>query len=198
MRPSNGKDAVVNIFEPIPTSRITRAKIGDRLLSDTRKPVDKLTRSMDQRIATRYNLDTQLIYELKKHWLNTSGQPRMPFIAYIRRIADMTPAARAQSFAYSPWTLSKLALAMPSGALRTAFNKMETPMGTDMLKYASGDLLDDLENLGYGNPAENVRYALAGIASGLRSPDRFIKEHPYINQYYLKPLEIDVNTLYEL
>ena len=70
-------------------------------------------------------------------------------------------------------------------------------MGISMLKDASGDLLDDLENLGYRRPADNVRYALAGIAGGFRSPDRFIKEHPYINQYYLKPLEIDVNTLYE-
>lgn len=197
VRPSAGKDAVVNIFEPIPTSRITRANSGDRLLSDTRKPVDKLARAMEQRIAARYNLDTQLIYELKNHWLNTRGQPRMPFIAYIRHIADMTPAARAQSFAYSPWTLNKLALAMPSDALRTALNKMETPMGTDMLKYASGDLLNDLENLGAGRPADNLRYLLAGIANGLKSPDRFIKEHPYINQYYLKPLKIDVNTLYE-
>lgn len=197
VRPSNGKDAVVNIFEPIPVSRITRANSGDRLLSNTRKPVDKLTRSMDQRIATRFNLDNQLIYELKKHWLNTRGQPRMPFIAYIRHIADITPAARAQSFAYSPWTLNKLALAMPSGALRTALNKMETPMGTNILKYASGDLLNELENLGTGSPADNLRYLLAGIANGLKSPDRFIKEHPYINQYYFKPLKIDVNTLYE-
>lgn len=200
VRSSDGKDAVVNIFEPIPTSRITRARIGDRLLSDTRKPVDELTHPIDQRIAARYNLDNQLIYELKKHWLNTRGQHRMPFIAYIRHIADMTPAARAQSFAYSPWTLNKLALSMPSGALRTAFNKMETPMGTNMLKYASGDsldgLLNELEYLG-GSPAENVRYQLAKIACGFKSPDRFIKEYPYINQYYLKPLKIDVNTLYE-
>lgn len=33
VRPSNGKDVVVNIFEPIPTSRITRARTGDRWLS---------------------------------------------------------------------------------------------------------------------------------------------------------------------
>ena len=70
-------------------------------------------------------------------------------------------------------------------------------MGISMLKDASGDLLYDLESLGYGSPADNMRYELAGIAGGFRSPDRFIKEHPYINQYYLEPLKINVNTLYE-
>ena len=48
VRPSDGLDAVVNIFEPIPTSRITRAKIGDRALRHQLEPLDKITRSMQR------------------------------------------------------------------------------------------------------------------------------------------------------
>lgn len=72
MRPSNGLDAVVNIFEPIPASRITRAKIGDRALRYQLEPVDKLTLSMQRIIDLRktvisklnsYKPDSNTLYE---------------------------------------------------------------------------------------------------------------------------------------
>ena len=86
---------------------------------------------------------------------------------------------------------------MPSGKLRDAFNKMKTPMGTDMLKSAPEALMKDLKTLGYGDPAEKLRDILANIAVGVVKPDDIIDMHPNINQYYLEPLGIDLNTLYE-
>ena len=192
VRPSHGEDAVINIFEPIPTSRITRAKLGDRRLDDTAKPVDNLNIPMFERLANRWNLDAGTL-----HTINTHKPVGMPLSEYLHQIVNLKPSKKFALFRNDPYMANQLVLKYPTGTLRTAFDKLETPMGTSMLKNASGDLLDDLENLGNGNPANNVRYALAGIAGGIRSPDRFIKEHPYINQYYLKPLKIDVNTLYE-
>ena len=192
VRPSHGEDAVINIFEPIPTSRITRAKLGDRRLDDTAKPVDNLNIPMFERLANRWNLDAGTL-----HTINTHKPVGMPLSEYLHQIVNLKPSKKFALFRNDPYIANQLVLKYPTGALRTAFDKLETPIGTSMLKDASGDLLDDLENLGNGSPANNVRYALAGIAGGIRSPDRFIKEHPYINQYYLKPLEIDVNTLYE-
>lgn len=196
VRPSNGNDAVINIFEPIPTSRITRANSGDRLLSDTRKPVDNLNIPLFKRLANRWNLDAGTLDTILK-----SKPVGMPLSEYMNYIAKLTPSRKYLLFPNDPYILHQLVLKYPTGALRTAFDKMETPMGTNMFKYVSGDslegLLKDLDNLGYGNPAENVRYALASIASGLKSPDRFIKEYPYINKYYLEPLNIDLNTLKE-
>ena len=192
VRPSHGEDAVINIFEPIPTSRITRAKLGDRRLDDTAKPVDNLNIPMFERLANRWNLDAGTL-----HTINTHKPVGMPLSEYLHQIVNLKPSKKFALFRNDPYIANQFVLKYPTGALRTAFDKMETPMGISMLKDASGDLLDDLENLGNGNPANNVRYALAGIAGGIRSPDRFIKEHPYINQYYLKPLKIDVNTLYE-
>ena len=192
VRPSHGEDTVINIFEPIPTSRITRAKLGDRRLDDTAKPVDNLNIPMFERLANRWNLDAGTL-----HTINTHKPVGMPLSEYLHQIVNLKPSKKFALFRNDPYIANQFVLKYPTGALRTAFDKMETPMGISMLKDASGDLLDDLENLGNGNPANNVRYALAGIAGGIRSPDRFIKEHPYINQYYLKPLKIDVNTLYE-
>ena len=192
VRPSHGEDAVINIFEPIPTSRITRAKLGDRRLDDAAKPVDNLNIPMFERLANRWNLDAGTLHTIKTH-----KPVGMPLSEYLHQIVNLKPSKKFALFRYDPYIANKLILKYPTGTLRTAFDKMETPMGISMLKGASGDLLDDLENLGYGSPADNVRYELAGIAGGFRSPDRFIKEHPYINQYYLEPLKIDVNTLYE-
>ena len=192
VRPSHGEDAVINIFEPIPTSRITRAKLGDRRLDDTAKPVDNLNIPMFERLANRWNLDAGTL-----HTINTHKPVGMPLSEYLHQIVNLKPSKKFALFRNDPYIANQLVLKYPTGTLRTAFDKLETPIGTSMLKDASGDLLDDLENLGNGSPANNVRYALAGIAGGIRSPDRFIKEHPYINQYYLKPLKIDVNTLYE-
>ena len=192
VRPSHGNDAVINIFEPIPTNRITRAKLGDRRLNDRAEPVDNLNIPMFERLANRWNLDAGTLHTINRH--KPLG---MPLSEYLRQIVNLKPSKKHALFPNNPYIASQLVLKYPTGALRTAFDKLETPMGISMLKDASGDLLDDLENLGYGSPADNVRYALAGIAGGIRSPYRFIKEHPYINQYYLEPLKIDVNTLYE-
>lgn len=192
VRPSNGNDAVINIFEPIPTNRITRAKLGDRRLDDTTEPVDNLNIPMFERLANRWNLDAGSLNTIDKH-----KPVGMPLSEYLHQIVNLKPSEKRALFPNNPYIANRLILKYPTGTLRTAFDKMETPMGISMLKYASGDLLDDLENLGNGSPADNVRYALAGIAGGFRSPYKFIKEHPYINQHYLKPLEIDVNTLYE-
>lgn len=191
VRPSYGNDAVINIFEPIPTSRITRAKTGDRSLSDTRAPVDELNLSMFKRLANRWNLNVGTLHTINRH-----KPVGMPLSKYLHQIVNLKPSEKRALFPNDPYLAAKLILKYPTGTLRTAFDKMETPMGISMLKDASGDLLDDLEILG-GRPADDLRYALAGIAGGIRSPDRFIKEHPYINQYYLEPLGIDVNTLYE-
>ena len=125
----------------------------------------------------------------------------MPLSEYLHQIVNLTPSEKYALFPSEPYVANQLVLNYPTGALRTAFDKLETPMGISMLKDASGDLLDDLETLkklGHGSPADNLRYALAAIAGGIRSPYRFIKNHPYINQYYLEPLKIDVTTLYGL
>ena len=192
VRPSHGNDAVINIFEPIPTNRITRAKIGDRRLNDTAKPVDNLNIPMFERLADRWNLDAGTLRTINRH-----KPVGMPLSEYLRQIVNLKPSKKHALFPNDPYIANQLVLKYPTGALRTAFDKLETPMGISMLKNASGDLLDDLENLGYGSPADNVRYELAGIAGGIRNPYLFIKEYPYINKYYLEPLEIDVNTLYE-
>lgn len=192
VRPSHGNDAVINIFEPIPTNRITRAKLGDRRLDDTTEPVDNLNIPMFERLANRWNLDAGTLYTINKH-----KPVGMSLSEYLHQIIKLKPSEKFALFPNNPYIVNQLILKYPTGALRTAFDKMETPIGISMLKSASGDLLDDLENLGYGDPADNLRYALAGIAGGLKSPYRFIKEYPYINQYYFKPLEIDLNTLNE-
>lgn len=193
IRPSNGKDAVVNIFEPIPTSRITRARIGDRSLSDQIEPVDKLNIPLFERLANRWNLDAYALDAINKR-----KPVGLPLSEYLHQIVNMKPSEKRALFPNNPYIAYQLILKYPTGTLRTAFDKMETPMGSVPLKYASGDLRKELESLiGFDNPADNVRYLLAEIADGSISPDRFIKEHPYINKYYLKPLEIDVNTLYE-
>ena len=192
VRPSDGLDAVVNIFEPIPTSRITRAKTGDRALRHQLEPVDKLTRSMEERIAEHFNMNYYIM-----HKLNMLKPDSMPFRTYLTQIASMTPAARAQLVGNDRLILTYLATHMPSGKLRDAFNKMKTPMGTDMLKSAPEALMKDLKTLGYGDPAEKLRDILANIAVGVVKPDDIIDMHPNINQYYLEPLGIDLNTLYE-
>ena len=192
VRPSNGEDAVVNIFEPIPTSRITRAKLGDRRLDDTTEPVDNLNIPMFERLANRWNLDAGTL-----HTINIHKPVGMPLSEYLHQIVNLKPSEKRALFPDNPYIVNQLILKYPTGALRTAFDKMETPMGSVPLKYASGDLREELESLGNGSPADNMRLELALIASGFRSPYKFIKEHPHINQYYLKPLEIDVNTLYE-
>ena len=191
VRPSYGEDAVINIFEPIPTGRITRAKTGDRSLSDTRAPVDELNFSMFKRLANRWNLNVGTLHTINRH-----KPVGMPLSEYLHQIVNLKPSKKRALFPDDPYLVTKLILDYPTGALRTAFDKMETPMGISMLKDASGDLLDDLKNLG-GRPADDLRRALAGIAGGIKNPYRFIKEHPYVNRYYLKPLEIDVHTLYE-
>ena len=191
VRPSHGNDAVINIFEPIPTSRITRAKTGDRSLSDTRTPVDELNLSMFKRLANRWNLNVGTLHTINRH-----KPVGIPLSEYLRQIVNLKPSEKRALFPNDPYLAVKLILKYPTGTLRTAFDKLETPMGISMLKDASGDLLNDLENLG-GRPADDLRFALAGIAGGIRSPDRFIKEYPYINKYYLEPLKIDLNTLYE-
>lgn len=192
VRPSNGNDAVVNIFEPIPTNRITRAKLGDRRLNDTTEPVDNLNIPMFERLANRWNLDAGTL-----HTINTHKPVGMPLSAYLNQIVKLKPSEKRALFPNDPYIVNQLILKYPTGTLRTAFDKLETPMGSVPLKYASGDLRDDLESLGNGSPADEVRLELALIAGGFRSPYKFIKKHPYINQYYLKPLKIDVNTLYE-
>ena len=191
VRPSYGNDAVINIFEPIPTSRITRAKTGDRSLSDTRAPVDELKFSMFRRLADRWNLNEGTLHTLNRH-----KPVGIPLSKYLRQIVNLKPSEIRALFPSDTYLATKLISAYPTGTLRTAFDKMETPMGISMLKGASGDLLDDLKSLG-ARPAYHLRFELASIAGGFRSPYRFIKTHPYINQYYLEPLKIDVNTLYE-
>ena len=192
VRPNHRLDAVVNIFEPIPTSRITRAKLGDRRLDDTTEPVDNLSIPMFERRAKRWNLDAGTL-----NTINKSKPVGMPLSKYLHQIVNLKPSEKYALFPDDPYIANQLTLKYPTGTLRTAFDKMETPMGTSMLKYASGDLLNDLKTLGTGSPADNVRFVLSVVASGLKSPYKFIKDHPYINQYYLKPLKIDVNTLYE-
>lgn len=67
VRPSEMEDAVVNIFEPIPTHRITRANSGDRLLSDIHQPVDALSPDGKRQIsqAKELSLDQATFAELK-------------------------------------------------------------------------------------------------------------------------------------
>ena len=195
VRPSADYDVVVNLFEPIPTSRITRARIGDRSLSDAREPVDKITRST-QRVIDHYNLRRTAIRKL-----NSYKPDSMPLTTYLAQLARMTPAARARLIPNDPRLLTYLAADMPSGKLRAAFDKMKTPAGTAPLEHATGRLLDELDVLSMNSEhydyALGVRNLLARVASGETPAEDVIIDYPNIVEYYLKPLKIDVTTLYE-
>ena len=195
VRPSADYDVVVNLFEPIPTSRITRARIGDRSLSDAREPVDKITRST-QRVIDHYNLRKTAIRKL-----NSYKPDSVPLTTYLAQLARMTPAARARLIPDDPRLLTYLAADMPSGKLRAAFDKMKTPAGTAPLKRATGRLLDELDVLSMDSEhydyALGVRNLLARVASGETPAEDVIIDYPNIVEYYLKPLKIDVTTLYE-
>ena len=195
VRPSADYDVVVNLFEPIPTSRITRARIGDRSLSDAQEPVDKITRSM-QRVIDHYNLKRTAISKL-----NSYKPDSMPLTTYLAQIASMTPAARAQLIPNDPQLLAYLATYMPSGKLRAAFDKMRTPVGTAPFKHATGRLSDEFDELAMraesDDPTFGVRRLLASVAIGKTPAEDVIINYPNVVEYYLKPLKIDVNTLYE-
>ena len=125
----------------------------------------------------------------------------MPMTTYLARMAKMTPAARAQLIPDDPQLLTYLATYMPSGKLRAAFDKMKTPVGTATLERATGRLFDELYVLPMDSApydqASGVRSLLASVASGETPAKDVIINYPNIVEYYLKPLKIDVNTLYE-
>lgn len=170
MRPSNGEDAVVNIFEPIPTSRITRAKLGDRRLDDTTEPVDNLNIPMFERLANRWNLDAETLYTI-----NQSKPVGMPLSQYINYIAKLKPSRKYLLFPDNPYVLQQLVLKYPTGALRTAFDKLETPMLSARLRQSTKQLL-------------------ANIAAGFVKPADVDRE---FMEAVIEPLNIDLNTLKE-
>lgn len=65
VRPSRDNDMVVNIFEPIPTSRMSRASSGDRDLKNTRIPDDPLTLRRELRnVKSNYPMDPDAFSDL--------------------------------------------------------------------------------------------------------------------------------------
>ena len=93
VRPSYGNDAVINIFEPIPTSRITRANTGDRSLSDTQAPVDNLNLSMFKRLANRWNINVGTLHTINRH-----KPVGIPLSEYLRKIVNLAPSENARYF----------------------------------------------------------------------------------------------------
>lgn len=187
MRPSDGKDAVVNIFESIPTSRITRARIGDRSLSDRIEPVDKLNIPLFERLANRWNLDAETLYAINQH-----KPVGMPLSKYLHYIAKLTPSRKYMLFPDNPHILHQLILKYPTGALRTAFDKLETPMGRAILSNAFGALRNISES---NNPVQGVKNLLANIAAGFVKPTDVTED---LMKMVFEPLNINLNTLSRL
>lgn len=188
MRPSNGKDAVVNIFEPIPTSRITRAKLGDRRLDDTTKPVDNLTIPIFNRLANRLNLDAETLSTINQH-----KPVGMPLSKYLHYIAKLTPSRKYMLFPDNPHVLQQLILKYPTGALRTAFDKLESPMGRAALKNAVGALLSLAPKS--KDQVQDLKILLANIAAGFVKPTDVSGA---LMKGVFEPLNIDLNTLSRL
>ena len=192
VRPSQGKDAVVNIFEPIPTNRITRAKLGDRRLDDTTEPVDKLNIPVFERLANRWNLDGGTLHAISK-----SKPVGMSLSEYLNQIVNLKPSRKSALFRDYPYIVHQLIFKYPTGTLRTAFDKLETPMGTALLRNAVGELRRALYNISESeldDPVKDVKTLLTNIAAGFVNPatvdGALIKE-------VFKPLHIDLNTLKE-
>lgn len=192
VRPSADLDAVVNIFEPIPTSRITRAGIGDRSLSDTREPVDNLNIPMFERLANRWNLDAGTLDTILK-----SKPVGMPLSEYLHQIVNLKPSRKSALFRDYPYIVHQLIFKYPTGTLRTAFDKLETPMGTALLRNAAGELRRALYNISESeldDPVKDVKTLLTNIAAGFVNP--ITVDGALINEVF-KPLHIDLNTLKE-
>lgn len=170
MRPSNGEDAVVNIFEPIPTNRITRAKLGDRRLDDTAEPVDNLNIPMFERLANRWNLDAGTL-----NTIDTHKPVGMPLSAYLNQIVKLKPSEKHALFPNDPDIVNQLILKYPTGTLRTAFDKLETPMLSARLRHST-------------------KLLLASIAAGYVKPTDVDRE---FMETVIEPLHIDLNTLHE-
>lgn len=188
VRPSNGNDAVVNIFEPIPTSRITRAKLGDRRLDDTTEPVDNLNIPMFERLANRWNLDAETLYTI-----NQSKPVGMPLSEYLNYIAKLKPSRKYFLFPDNPYVLHQLVLNYPTGALRTAFDKLETPMGSALLSNAAG-ALRNISKFKSNSPVQDAKSLLANIAIGFVKPTDVTGD---LMKAVFEPLNIDLNTLKE-
>lgn len=187
VRPSDGNDAVVNIFEPIPTSRITRAKLGDRRLDDKTEPVDNLNIPMFERLANRWNLDAETLYTINKH-----KPVGMPLSKYLHYIARLTPSRKYMLFPDNPYIVHQLILKYPTGALRTAFDKLETPMGRAILSNAFGALRNISKS---DNPVQGVKNLLANIAAGFVKPTDVTED---LMKMVFEPLNINLNTLSRL
>lgn len=170
VRPSNGNDAVVNIFEPIPTNRITRAKLGDRRLNDTTEPVDNLNIPMFERLANRWNLDAGTLYTINIH-----KPVGMPLSKYLHQIVNLKPSEKRALFPDDPYIVNQLILKYPTGTLCTAFDKLETPMFSARLRHST-------------------KLLLANIAAGYVKPTDVDRE---VMETVIEPLHIDLNTLYE-
>lgn len=193
VRPSHMDDAVINIFEPIPTSRITRAKSGDRSLGDVAASVDELNTTMVERLAKRWGIDThtmQTLYDRKPFGMNISD--------WKRQVAELAPSEKAALFPNDPYVANQLTQRYPNAALRAAFEKVDTPSGTVPLRNATGVLWNELLELNVvDDPVATIRAVLADIANGLTTPEAFMREYPGLMKYYFKPLGIDLNALYE-
>lgn len=186
VRPSHSEDAVVNIFEPIPTSRITRAKLGDRRLDDTTEPVDNLNIPMFERLANRWNLDAGTLDTIDKH-----KPVGMPLSEYLHYIVKLKPSRKHVLFPNDPYILHQLVLKYPTGELRTAFDKLETPMGSALLRNAAGALRNISKS---NNPVQDVKILLANIAAGFVKPTDVAGD---LVKAVFEPLDIDLNTLKE-
>ena len=193
MRPSSGDDAVVNIFEPIPTNRITRAKLGDRRLGDTTEPVDNLNIPMFERLANRWNLDTGTL-----HTIDDRKPVGMPLSTYLNQIVKLKPSKKRALFRDDPYIANQLILKYPTSTLRTAFDKLETPMGIIPLKNATGYLRTALNNISKsGDRLTDVKILLANIAAGFVKPADVVRDLGPLVRLVFEPLHIDLNTLYE-
>ena len=193
VRPSSGDDAVVNIFEPIPTNRITRAKLGDRRLGDTTEPVDNLNIPMFERLANRWNLDTGTL-----HTIDDRKPVGMPLSTYLNQIVKLKPSEKRALFRDDPYIANQLILKYPTSTLRTAFDKLETPMGIVPLKNATGYLRTALNNISRsGDRLTDVKILLANIAAGFVKPADVVRDLGPLVRLVFEPLHIDLNTLYE-
>ena len=190
VRPSNGKDAVVNIFEPIPTSRITRANSGDRALRYQLEPIDKLSIPMFERVANRLKLDAGTLHTINKH-----KPVGMPLFEYIHQIVNLKPSEKSALFRDDPYIAHQLILKYPTGTLRTAFDKLETPVWSGLLRNARGPLRAALHDISKsGDPMTDVKILLANIAAGFVKPTDVTGD---LMKAVFEPLNIDLNTLKE-
>lgn len=122
----------------------------------------------------------------------------MPLSEYLKQIVNLKPSRKRALFSDNPYIVNQLILKYPTGALRAAFDKLETPMGSVPLRNAVGDLRAAIHSISNSDdPVTDVKILLASIAAGYVKPTDVARDLGPLVKLVFEPLHIDLNTLYE-